>query len=124
MCGQYNCAFCRRGQDRLACPGKKRIPYQGWSCSVRYGRMAVETRKVGITMANVLPDPAKTVFVEATVAQDGSLHLEGPAPALKPGDRVRLTISPLPTAPDEDSQPLLDTVTRYDDPFGPAAPLE
>ena len=75
-------------------------------------------------MEIALPVTAKTVFAEATVAEDGSLHLEDPAPALKPGDKVLVTISPIAEATGKNLQPLLGTVTRYDDPFGPAAPPE
>ena len=75
-------------------------------------------------MGSALPVTAKTVFAEAIVAEDGSLHIEGPTPALKPGDKVLLTISPIAEATDENPRPLLGTVTRYDDPFGPAAPID
>ena len=75
-------------------------------------------------METTLPVTAKTVFAEATVAEDGSLHLESPTPALKPGDKVLLTISPIAEATGQNPTLLLGTVTRYDDPFGPAAPIE
>jgi len=73
-------------------------------------------------MEIALPVTAKTVFAEATVAEDGSLHFENPIPVLKPGEKVLLTISPIAEATGENSKPLLGTVTRYDDPFGPASP--
>jgi hypothetical protein len=75
-------------------------------------------------MELALPIIARTVVAEATVAEDGSLHLVAPMPALRPGAKVMLTISPISEATGENSNPLLGTVMRYDDPFGPAAPLE
>lgn len=72
-------------------------------------------------MEIALPVTRKTVFAEATVGEDGSLHLQIPAPTLKPGAKVLLTISPQAEAAEENAQPLLGTVQRYEDPFGPAA---
>lgn len=67
-----------------------------------------------------LPVTTKTIFAEATVAEDGSLHLEGLIPNLKPGNKVLLAISPISEALSKDAKPLAGTVTRYIDPFGPA----
>jgi hypothetical protein len=67
-----------------------------------------------------LPFNKKTVFAEATVGEDGSLHLRSPAPTLKPGLKVVLAISAQAEAKAEDPTPLVGTVIRYDDPFGPA----
>jgi hypothetical protein len=75
-------------------------------------------------MEIALPITNKTVFAEATVGEDGALHLNNPTPALKPGARVLLTISPQAEATEENSKPLLGTVTRYEDPFGPATALD
>ena len=72
-------------------------------------------------MQIALPVANRTVFAEATVGEDGALHLDHPAPTLKPGARVLLTISPQTEAVEENLRPLLGTVIRYDDPFGPAA---
>jgi len=66
------------------------------------------------------PVTSRTVFAEATVGEDGTLHLHNPAPALKPDAKVLLTISPQAEATEENSRPLLGTVTHFDDPFGPA----
>ena len=74
----------------------------------------------GAIMEFSLPVNNKTVFAEATVGEDGALHLVSPAPTLKPAAKVLLTISPQEEATAENSTPLLGTVIRYDDPFGPA----
>lgn len=75
-------------------------------------------------MELALPITAQTFVVEATVAEDGSLHLNNLMPNLRPGEKVMLTISPISETKEENANPLLGTVTRYEDPFGPAAPLE
>lgn len=76
-------------------------------------------------MAISVPVSANTLFAEATVAADGTLHLEGAAPTLKPGDRVMLTISPALDAPSgSGGTPLRGSVLRYDEPFGAAARAE
>jgi hypothetical protein len=75
-------------------------------------------------MEIALPVTSRTVFAEATVGEDGALHLHNPAPTLKPGAKVLLTISPQVDTTGENSRPLLGTVTRYDDPFGPATSPE
>ena len=69
-------------------------------------------------MASARPITAKTIFTEATVAEDGLLHLENPMPTLRPGEKVTLIISSISEASVENSSPLRGTVTRYDDPFG------
>lgn len=72
-------------------------------------------------MEIALPVNNKTVFAEATVGEDGALHLHSPAPPLKPGAKVLLTISPQAEATvAKNPTPLRGTVIRYDDPFGPA----
>lgn len=75
-------------------------------------------------MEIALPVHTKTVFAEATVGEDGALHLRNPDPSLKPGVRVLLTISPQTEAAEENTTPLRGTVTRYDDPYGPAMDLD
>ncbi|HZT44436.1 MAG TPA: hypothetical protein VFA07_19890 [Chthonomonadaceae bacterium] len=76
-------------------------------------------------MESALPVTAKTILAEATVAEDGSLHLTDPtALAFKPGEKVLLAISPIANGKRENKEPLLGTVTRYDDPFGPATSPE
>jgi hypothetical protein len=64
---------------------------------------------------------SKTVFAEATVGEDGALHLHNPTPTLKPGAKVLLTISPQAETAYEKALSLLGTVLHYEDPFGPAA---
>ena len=71
-------------------------------------------------MEIALPVNNKTVFAEATVGEDGALRLRSPAPFLKPGAKVLLTISLQAEAIAENLTPLRGTVLRYDDPFGPA----
>ena len=71
-------------------------------------------------MEFALSTNTKTVFAEATVGEDGALHLNNPAPTLKPGAKVLLTISPQAEQTQENPTQLRGTVTRYDDPFGPA----
>lgn len=76
-------------------------------------------------MQTALPVGANTVFAEATVGEDGSLRLKDASRfALKPGEKVTLTISPIVAVRGENPKPLLGTVTRYDDPFGPATDPE
>lgn len=75
-------------------------------------------------MEIALPVLRKTVFAEATVGEDGALHLHSPTPTLKPGAKVLLTISLQSEAAEENAQPLLGTVLRYEDPFGPATSPE
>ena len=65
-----------------------------------------------------------TIFAEATVAEDGSLHLNSPASGFKPGERVRLIISPILNDQADVQTQLRGSVVRYDDPFGPAAPTD
>ena len=72
-------------------------------------------------MEIALPITSKTVFAEATVGEDGALHLHNPAPTLKPGAKVLLTISPKAETAEENTPSLLGTVLRYEDPFGPPA---
>jgi hypothetical protein len=79
-------------------------------------------REERIIMAVALPVSTKTIFVEAIVGEDGSLHLDSLAPAFTPGARVLLTIAPIAETTPENTQPLVGTVTRYHDPFGPATP--
>jgi len=64
-----------------------------------------------------------SIHLEATIAEDGTLILEKlPLPA---GQRVTVTIMPLQADVEFDPRyPLRGTVLRYDDPFGPACPLE
>ena len=64
------------------------------------------------------------IFAEATVGEDGSLHLNPPAASLKVGERVLLTISPMRETRTDVQTLLRGSVLRYDDPFGPSAPLE
>lgn len=72
-----------------------------------------------------LPIGMKTVFAEATVGEEGTLHLKDASQFfLKPGEKVTLTISPIAEASGENAKLLLGTVTRYDDPFGPATAPE
>lgn len=71
-----------------------------------------------------LPIGIKTVFAEATVGEDGTLHLKDTSQlSLKPGEKVALMISPIAEANGENPKPLQGTVLRYDDPFGPATEL-
>lgn len=75
-------------------------------------------------MENALPVGGKTIFTEATVGEDGSLHLSDTTGfAFKPGEKVALTISPIAEGGGENFS-LLGTVTRYEDPFGPATEPE
>lgn len=79
------------------------------------------SERLGVIIMEIAsPLTSRTVFAEATVREDGSLHLNSPAPTLKPGARVLLTISPQAEAGEENSRPLVGTVIRYEDPFGPA----
>ena len=71
-------------------------------------------------IVTALPDQANAICAKATVAEDGSLRLENPAPTLKPGEKVMLTISPIVEPTQNNPRPLLGTVIHYDDPFGPA----
>ena len=71
----------------------------------------------------ILPSStANTVIVEATMGEDGALHVdEGMGLLLSPGARVMLTISPIVEPPQRNgAASLVGTVTSYDDPFGPA----
>jgi hypothetical protein len=72
-------------------------------------------------METTVPNVPQTLFAQATVGDNGSLHLKDPDRlALKPGDEVALTISPVAPKTEAAAQSLLGTVTRYEDPFGPA----
>lgn len=71
-------------------------------------------------MENALSDIAKTILAEATVAEDGSLHLTDPTLTFKPGEKVLLAISPIA----DGKESLRGSVIRYDDPFGPPTPPE
>ncbi len=76
-------------------------------------------------MSNAPPITTRTIFAEATITEDGSLRLDDPGLlAFKPGDKVALTISPLPHVNGENAKLLRGTVTHYEEPFGPAAPAE
>jgi hypothetical protein len=76
-------------------------------------------------MAIALPVTGSTVMMEATIGEDGFLHTAGPiSPALIPGMRVMLAISPIANDSPPERISLAGTVMRYDDPFGPAAPTD
>jgi hypothetical protein len=63
--------------------------------------------------------------MEATIGEDGLLHTRLPMPpALVPGVRAMISISPVLEQAQSERQSLTGTVLRYDDPFGPAAPLD
>lgn len=66
----------------------------------------------------------KTVYVEATIGEDGALHLRNPDPSLKPDATVLLTISPQTEASQVNATPLLGSVIRYDDPYGSATDVD
>ena len=73
------------------------------------------TRPVGIN----------TMFAEATVGEDGALHLKDTSCLfLKPGQKVALTISSIEETQDVNATPLRGTVTYYEDPFGSATTPE
>jgi len=75
-------------------------------------------------MERALPVTAQTILTEATVAEDGSLHLTDPTLALTPGEKVLLAISPMAKGKGESKEPLRGTVICYDDPFGPSTSPE
>ena len=76
-------------------------------------------------MEIALPVGTKTMLAEAIVGEDGALHLKDTTRfSLKPGEKVVLTISPVGEVNSETAQPLLGTVTYYEDPFGPATTPE
>ena len=73
-------------------------------------------------MDNALRIATDTFFAEALVGENGSLVLlNQPIPPLTPGEKVRLTIYSETEGSPERLNSLRGTVTRYDDPFGPAA---
>ncbi len=66
-----------------------------------------------------------TVFAEATVGENEALYLENASQfALKAGEKVALTISPVTRVSEENRTPLIGTVTHYEDPFGPSTASE
>ncbi len=71
-------------------------------------------------MEHLPSDHTKTVYAEATIGEDGALHLRYPDPSLKPGSRVLLTISPHTEPIQENATPLRGSVPRYNDPYGSA----
>ena len=66
-----------------------------------------------------------TVFIEATVEQDGGIHVN-PATSdfWAPGTKVLVSISPVVSAEASGAQSLAGTVTCYEDPFSSATALE
>ena len=76
-------------------------------------------------MSNGVPVGMMPMFAEATVGENGALYLENASQlALKPGEKVALTISPVTRVGEAKRNPLQGTVTHYEDPFGPAAASE
>ncbi len=75
-------------------------------------------------MEHALSSTETTFLAEATVAKDGSLHLVQPLTALKPGEKVLLSISRPRSLSGNSTYLLRGTVIRYDDPFAPAVPAD
>ena len=66
-----------------------------------------------------------TQFIEATVGEDGALHLlHGSPVSLKSGDKVMLSISPITVLDTVSAASLKGSVLRYDSPFQPATTPE
>ena len=62
------------------------------------------------------------IKIAATLELDGTLTLDHLP--FQAGQRVEVIVAAISAAVPEDDFPLRGSVLRYDDPFGPACPLE